>query len=323
MRIFNSLLAGSSQDAQDRAILGRNRIYILPTRAGMVFFILLLTMLLISINYNNPPGYLLTFLLAGVGFVSIFHAHRTLYGLVVGHESVRGVFAGGTAHFPVLIRNPGRVDKRGVRAGWTRLGDGPTQDLPKKGQARFLLSLPAPERGRLAAGPVTVSTVHPLGFLRAWSPVRLATTCTVYPKPERDGPGWPQTAMDLAGSPDPPGGAAGSGQDGEDFSGLRAYRAGDPPRQVAWKATARSGAMFSKEFALQRDDPVIWLQWGDAAMPDPEARLSRLCRWVLEADRSGRPYGLVMPGAQLGPSSGPGHLTRCLTALALFEIGSG
>ena len=53
--------------------LERWRIYILPTRAGLLFGLALFTMLLAAINYGLALGFALTFLLASVGLVSMLH----------------------------------------------------------------------------------------------------------------------------------------------------------------------------------------------------------------------------------------------------------
>lgn len=319
LRRFAAFFGPSRKGVQKPVHLGCNKIFILPTKAGLCFFALLLTMLLISINYNNPPGYLLTFLLAGVGFVSIFHAHRTLFGLLISHTPARAVFAGTTARFQVTVHNPNPAKRHGLRVSWSRLADGQVQDIPGKAASRFFLPCPALARGRLAADSVVVSSVHPLGLFRAWSPVHLAMSCTVYPQPEHAGPRWSASASDQA---EQSGNRAEAGlidPAGDDFIGLRAYRPGDPPRQVAWKATAKGESTVSKEFAVESIDAAIWLQWDHAARQDVEATLSRLCRWVLEADKSGRPYGLALPDRRIEPSTGPGHLAQCLTALALFK----
>ena len=71
---------------------------------------------------------------------------------------------------------------------------------------------------------------------------------------------------------------------------------------------------------------------GDRTMPtlqlavDPsvaqrqlEQRLSRLCGWVLEAERSGANYGLRLPGTEIAPGRGELHRAACLQALALYQ----
>ena len=63
--------------------LTQRRIFILPTRQGVLFAIVLLIMLIGSINYNNSLGYLLTFLLASLAVVSILHTYRNLLSLKI------------------------------------------------------------------------------------------------------------------------------------------------------------------------------------------------------------------------------------------------
>lgn len=298
--------------------LGPNRIYILPTKAGAAFAFLLLSMLLISINYNNPPGYLLTFLLTGVGLASIFHTHRALYGLRIEHEPPRPVFVGQTARFTLLVHVPKTATRHGIKISWTRLGPGQTQDALPTAATRFTLPAPALVRGRFVADCCVVSSIHPLGLFRAWSILCPAMACIVYPQPEKTGPMWPRAVF----SPKQAFGTetlATVRENGEDFSGLRAYRLGDSPRRVAWKATARSQAMLSKDFLEQANDEDIWLQWVDADQQDTEATISRLCRWVLEAEKTGHPFGLVLPGQTFAPDRGQVHRGRCLTALAFLK----
>ena len=62
----------------DSWTLTQRNIYILPTRAGFMFAAVLVVMLLATINYQLNLGYVLTFLLAGAGFVSMHLTHNTL-----------------------------------------------------------------------------------------------------------------------------------------------------------------------------------------------------------------------------------------------------
>lgn len=50
----------------------------------------------------------------------------------------------------------------------------------------------------------------------------------------------------------------------------------------------------------------------------PEARLSQLCRWILDAEQSGVSYGLRLPHLIIPTAIGITHQRRCLEALALF-----
>ena len=69
--------------APTRQTLTQGNVYILPTRAGWMFGLTLLVLLLASVNYQLNLGYMLTFLLAGSGVVSMHITHGTLRGLTL------------------------------------------------------------------------------------------------------------------------------------------------------------------------------------------------------------------------------------------------
>jgi len=50
-----------------------------------------------------------------------------------------------------------------------------------------------------------------------------------------------------------------------------------------------------------------------------EARLSQLCRWLLDAEARGGRYALRLPTLRIDADRGPAHLARCLRALALHD----
>ena len=88
-------------------------------------------------------------------------------------------------------------------------------------------------------------------------------------------------------------------------------------RHVAWKAAAREHGLLTKQFTGQAQTS-LWLEWDLLARMDTEARLSLLCRWVLDAEAAGCLYGLRLPGFALPPQCGEAHQRQCLEALALF-----
>ena len=84
----------------------------------------------------------------------------------------------------------------------------------------------------------------------------------------------------------------------EEFNMLRAYRPGDAPRQIAWKALAREQGLLTKEFSAMASSE-LWLDWEDARGADVEARLAVLCHWVLQAEDFGQSFGLRLPGIEI------------------------
>ncbi|RKZ34577.1 MAG: DUF58 domain-containing protein [Gammaproteobacteria bacterium] len=303
-------------------LLARRNVYILPTRHGLSFAAALCAMLVGAINYNNSLGHMLVFLLASLALVSMLHTYRNLAGLVFRPGRTMPVFAGDEARFALRLGNRGQRPRHQLVLTYARH---PQQG--KRGRACVTVNLtqdestvvelpvPAPHRGALALGRVTVAGRYPLGLFRAWSYVQLDQIGMVYPRPSGVGQ-LPLTSTQTERES----GKRGSGR--EDFSGFREYVPGDSPRHVHWKAVARDQGMPVKIFA-GASAADIQLRWDDAGGPDIEARLSQLCLWVLEAERQGYRYGLSLPDAELAPSSGDAHRTRALTALALFGSDTG
>jgi hypothetical protein len=96
-------------------VLGQRRIYVLPTRAGLMYALVLLVLLIGAINYNLSLGYGLVFLLAGLGVVTILHSFRNLAGITLTVGAPAPVFAGETARFPLLLHNPDARERRLLR----------------------------------------------------------------------------------------------------------------------------------------------------------------------------------------------------------------
>src|SRR5574343_178882 len=85
--------------------LGQRRIFILPSRGGLLFALALVVMLLGAINYNLALGHALVFLLAGLGITGMIHTFRNLFGLVITPGRCEPIFAGQTAFFPLTLDN--------------------------------------------------------------------------------------------------------------------------------------------------------------------------------------------------------------------------
>jgi len=289
--------------------LHRRRIFILPTRQGYVFALMLIVMLLGAINYSNSMAFLLTFLLAGLGANGIWHTHRNLLGLRVARLPLAPVFAGETAVCLYRIENPSHVSRRGLILQREDEVSVPLS-VPARSESTAQLPIPATRRGRLRPGRFSVSTTYPLGLFRAWSWIEFDEALTVYPTPlVVDSPLLPSSGPKEAGRParDP----------GDEFAGLREYQPGDSPRRVDWKALARTGELYTRNFEDLRGGDV-WVSWDDLPTGDTETRLSMLCYQVLEAHGRGLRFGLRIPGMEIEPDEGAEHRHRCLSALAHF-----
>jgi uncharacterized protein (DUF58 family) len=286
------------------------RIYILPTRSGLILGLVLLTMLVGSLNYSNNMGFALTFFLASMAIVSLHLCHRNLAGLRISLADAQPVHAGQALHCVLALANDSGRSRY-------QLAVGPDDrsaerlDLPPGGCGTLTLRGMAHRRGLHPLPPIELSTRFPLGLFRAWAWLNLAREVAVYPQP---------AAADETTSDPAPANAElattdGQDQAGEEFSGLRDYLPGEPPSRIAWKVLARTGELMARDF--RGSATPLWLDWRQVA-GSPGQRIGRLTRLVLEADARGEPYGLRLPDREVPPGSSAGHRHRCLLALALL-----
>lgn len=306
-RIRSSRFFAGEQPGSAPVTLNHRRIFILPTASGLGFVLLMTLLLLIAFVYNNNLVYLLTFLSASIFFITTLHSFKSLSGLVLQEGCGIPAFAGEAAGFVIHIDNPADEPRPNLKITLQQ-----TVSLSINAQSRVQVTLYSStrERGWHQAGTVTLSSTFPLGLFRAWSPVRFNLKALVYPKPAPPDIPFPQTAPALS--------QQGLGNKGaDDFYGLQDYQAGDPVKRIHWKAFAKGQGLYSKQYGGE-SSAEVWLDYDYASGRDVEERLSRLCRWVIDADSAGIRYGFALPGFKLLPGSGALHSRKCLEALALF-----
>lgn len=297
-------------DQHGQARIGRRHIYILPTGFGVVLGGVLSLMLLGSLNYQNNLGLLFTFLMGSIALVGMHHTWFNLLGLRV---SVRGgppVFAGQDAAFGITLSQDNRRRRPDLAARVTGERTVPAE-LEPGGSVTVGIRLETLRRGLQHLRFVEVETRYPLGLFRAWCYARTDARVLVYPKPAARGP---VPALAPAYRPS----AAGDlGVGADEFVGPRSYRPGDSPRRLDWKALARERGLVVKQFGGDQAAQV-WLDWSHLPAVETEARLSLLCRQILDAEEAGLAYGLRLPDRVVPMGHGDAHKHRCLEALAIF-----
>jgi uncharacterized protein (DUF58 family) len=294
-----------------QAELHSRRVYILPTRAGMLFGTIIFILLISSMNFSNNMGFALTFLLTGIGLVSMQHCQRNVARLQLSLTDTQSCHAGECAGFRLRLSNPTQLPRWQLKIGWDKQ-PGISVQLGSSSSEVLNLSLTTKARGRVQASRIGISSVFPLGLFRAWAWVHLDAAAIVWPKPA------PHAVP-----------AHGAGQDelsansrehnGDELSGVREYRHGDSPRRIDWKALAHYGELLVREY---HDGGVTktWLDWDALEGHDTETRLSILTRLALDAEAEGISWGLRLPYQTLAPDSGITHLHTCLDVLAVHGL---
>lgn len=299
------LFRAGPRDAQP-LVIGNRRIYVLPTGFGLFIGMALAVLNLGSLNYNNNAALLLGFLVISLCNNALIGGHLALLGLRLRSQPPEPVFAGQPLELTVMISPRGTESRKytlsqGTSVSTFTLGAEPIVTM---------LSLPTEKRGHQHIDRLRIATLHPLGLARAWCTLNLQEQAVIYPAPQ----GQDLNAYFSSAE-------AGSGRQSRQHSEqphhLRAYRSGDSRRQIAWKASARSGNLQVREYE-HGDAEALVLDWNSLSHLEYEARISQLCLWVVQAEQRQRRYALSLPGLRVETGSGAEHRRRCLEALALL-----
>ncbi len=309
-RLIDRFLANRSGPFPGVIKLNNSLVYILPTRVGMIFTILLLVLLIGSINYTKSLGFMLTFLLAGIGNVAMLMTWRNMAGLKLKGIGAKPVFAGETAKFAIQLENATNDQRYAISLPNKPMPD-EAIDVPADGLALLHFHCHAQSRGLLNPGRIRIETEFPVGLFVAWTWVDLDMQVLVYPSPsDKEITTVPLTCQSGEEQAD--------GEGLEDFAGLRKYQAGDPWHRISWKMVARTDELFSKKFTGGQPE-LEWIDWFALDEMPIEGRLSMMSRMILDAQKAGRMYGLRMPEVEIKPDNGVQHRHECLKTLALYK----
>jgi uncharacterized protein (DUF58 family) len=291
--------------------LNHRRLYILPSKAGFGFLVLVFALWLLATNFENNLVFMLCFLLLALFVVSIHFTHGTLSGLHVKPVRAQSVFNGDAAAVELSFS---QVRARSREQILLRFAGGEPLmiTLEKAGDTFVTVLAPTSRRGFLDPGLLTVESVYPVGLMRVWAYIHFRFDAAVFPAPVPDR----VHASGRRGS----GEGHYSGTSGsEEYVGLKTFEAGDSLRHVAWKQYAREQGLWSKQYGDSVDSKV-WIDWEEYAGMDTEQRLSRMTWQVCECEAEAKVYGLRLPGTELSPNQGMAHRQSALRCLALYGI---
>lgn len=289
--------------------LHHQRIYILPTRRGLAYLFSLLIMLIAAVNYALSLGYALCFLLTGLFAASLLHTYRNVAGLKCEKITSAHTFAGEDAHFRINMANDSALDRVGIMIKSTDTSD--VIDIKTDASEQAVLVKATTERGTRKLGRLTITSTYPLGLWRCWCYVHSDAETIVYPKPEDSPPPMPAQSIESQGQQNR---KANQG----DIAGLREYHPGDAISSVAWKAAARGQGLFVKTFDDEQSGGETHFDLTATGLQDLEQQLSRLCAWVLLAEKAQTEYSFDLSDTRLELDAGDKQKKSALVALAKY-----
>lgn len=243
--------------------LNVHNIYIFLSREGVLYAVVIAITFVAGINYANNLVLGLCFLMTSLLVITIHYTFAHLANLQVKLIDVQPAQVGDYVEVRLQLATAARRPHRQIRLS---LGDDDSdltmpllpneqdsssqapravQTLAQVQTAQTVsLWLPADKRGRLKIPRLTISTVYPLGILRAWSYVFLDAEGWVYPRPLA----YDTAAQAFTVSADAE--HANQTQAGQtDFYQLDNYQLGESLSRISWAHVARGQGLLAKRFA--------------------------------------------------------------------------
>jgi uncharacterized protein (DUF58 family) len=291
-----------------------------PTRDGVWCLLVVMGLGVAAINTGNNLLYLLVSLLLALIIMSGVLSEQSLRRLDLTAMDPGEIYAGRPALFGMTVAN---------RKRWLTSYSVTIEILSPTSNTRFLYvprldpggerlvtwEETLPRRGVHRLAGVRVTTRFPFGlFLKAGRPM-LTSEVVVYPA---TGPVSPEMLRHLGSAGDRRARRRGRGSD---LYNLRGYRAGDDPRLIHWRSSAKTQTLLVRELEAEttEDTRLILVGTGARDAEALETGLSEAASLAVHLIRLGAGVELVGPGFYVRLGRGKAHLQRLLRALALYD----
>lgn len=301
---------------QDRVSLGLHNVYIFSSRVGLLFVLLLIATFITGINYGNNLVLGLCFYLFGIWLVSVFYTFVQISSLDIRLVETELMEAESVGYVTLELSSRSAKPSRQVVLrfdGWKKTENTKRQVIIPVVNGSMLVKVPvyAPHRGVMSLPRLVVGSSYPLGIMRAWSYVYLASLMCVYPKPISfdwqgirqtvDSDGDEQSAMSRVGQ--------------DDFDMLDEYQQGESLARVSWAHTARGMGMLTKHFG-DTGGREWCLRYEDMPSATHESKLGELSHAVQSMSGLGVPFMLLLPSDHGDIGVGDDFVRQCLIRLA-------
>lgn len=295
-------------DKISRAILGRRkapefavnlrRIFILPTRHGLMVALGIFGVFAIAIRIQNNMLLLMAIALFVIFVLSLLWAGENMRGLRLDASHKSQIVAGETILFSVRLAGDKPVYDLYVDAG-----DG---EAPASYRDSHALAFTPQLRGRHPLPLVRISTFFPFGLTRAWAWISPATVL-VAPRPDYAAARALLSGMTSRGQDE--------GNDSDGADSLQDWVPGTPETRISWKQYAATDRLLEKT-GDHSGGAVLDISYDLVAHLGHEAALSAMSAAVLRAVRAGRPFHFRLHGLDMRHVD-PQSAGKVMDALAL------
>ena len=279
----------------------RKRVRQKATRYSLVVVVLLFGLFLEAYMHNFNLVYILLFFVFATAFSAGSFGLLNIGQLQAAFDHTERLYAGEEGRCFFRISNPVETPAWAIRLHCDeRVAQIPRIDPYAVIQVALLVT--PQKRGKLQCDSCALQSLFPLSTVRFVLSMNECLDAIVYPRPS----GEPLHSFLMRQR-------APFGEE-KDFDGLAAYSGSESLSRIHWPSVAK-GEPAVKVFERERQTRRLEFDFYRSAKSN-EARLSQLCLWVLECERTGQLFTVRMPYKTL--QSDKAGIDAILEYLALY-----
>ena len=280
------------------------------TGFGITWLMSCLVIFILATNYSNNLLLFISLMLLALFINASWLGWLNVRQFSINTLQLEPIYAAQTGAIKVQIANKKAKQPLAVTIKLAEFNSQAPLPLSKEQLFTVTLNIAQLKRGCFTINNLQLATTYPLALWRWQKNFAQQATLWVYPTPKGKQP-----------LPKP---AAKQGtylkREQGDFSHVRTYQRGDSLNHIAWKQMARTGQVMTKEFDGGEGLRQTILTFQALKTPDTEARLSQLCRWIVDCHQQQLKYALALPNKTIAAAQGEAHKENCLQALAQFGL---
>lgn len=282
-----------------------------PTTAGFLYFLCIIGLFLLGINYQNNFVLIICCIMMAVIPFALLDTYRNLRDLQLEAMPTDRFFAGQSVRFRLHVDS----DKTHYAVKITPTDEQAIEEFHDilNGGSEIGITFHPDSRGYLKSGGYAITSVYPLGIFCAHCVIDFGQQTLIYPR-QLTGLYHLSEAASEKSSRVSHSSSSVKGMD--ELAGLRPYRQGEPLSLVAWKQLALQRGLMAKDFTATVDDNE-YLDI-DQITGSLEEKLSVMTYACMQLTSANMVFGLKLGSDILPPSQGAEHCTKVLEKLALY-----
>lgn len=283
---------------QGNKALAHKDVLVFIDSQGYIYVVLIVITFVAGVNYANNLILAFCFLMFALWCVSFYVVYQQLYQLEIELDTPDVRQLGNYVELSMMLRQP-QCKRRYLKI---KMGSQVQTIILEGRQKQANFRFMPQKRGQFYYPTIMISSVYPLGLVRAWSYIffKKQIFTWIAPKPHF----YANQSSDPILRPSL-----------DDFRELKTYQLGDALSLIAWKQLARGQGLYTKIYEPQQQLQVN-IEYNLMPALAHEDKLSLMMGLVENCHQQHLSYALTLPHYYLSVGQGYLHLQQAQRLLA-------